>query len=94
MFPILVNALFEEGRPEIYSVHEQEIDEAWELTKESLNVLEQLTNKLISVGRTMHKEANTERKGYNEEPIESINEYWEHNEDLILEKLMRYVLDD
>ena len=91
---IIENALFEEGRPEIYSVHEQEIDEAWELTKESLNVLEQLTNKLVSVGRTMHKEANTERKGYNEEPIESINEYWEHNEDLILEKLMEYVLGE
>ena len=42
----------------------------------------------------MHKEANTERKGYNEEPIESINEYWEHNEDLILEKLMQYVLGE
>jgi len=91
---IIENALFEEGRPEIYSVHEEEIDDAWNLTKESLNVLEQLTNKLVSVGRTMHKKNNRERIGFNEEPIESINEYWEHNEDLILEKLMRHILDD
>ena len=91
---IIENALFEEGRPEIYSVHEEEIDDAWNLTKESLNVLEQLTNKLVSVGRTMHKKNNRERIGFNEEPIESINEYWEHNEDLILERLMEYVLGE
>ena len=91
---IIENALFEEGRTEIYSVYDQEKDDAWNLVKDSLNVLDQLTNKLVSVGRTMHKENNRERIGYNEEPIESINEYWEHNEDLILEKLMRHVLDD
>ena len=91
---IIENALFEEGRPEIYSVYDQEKDEAWNLVKDSLNVFDQLTNKLVSVGRTMHKETNVERIGYNEEPIESINEYWEHNEDLILEKLMDYVLGE
>ena len=41
-----------------------------------------------------NKKNNRERIGFNEEPIESINEYWEHNEDLILEKLMEYVLGE